>query len=116
MINAVWFGAIVTLFAKLTLIVGGGSFQRGLKGITRVDFGWFWGANGATVPAFWTKKDAPGRARHLSGGSLADLTEKDQVPAAGNALPVNGHAVFSLVLAVSCAVSRTHDGRRLPRS
>jgi hypothetical protein len=70
----------------------------------------------AAVPAFWTKKDAPGRARHLSGGSLADLTEKDQVPAAGNALPVNGHAVFSLVLAVSCAVSRTHDGRRLPRS
>lgn len=56
LINAVWFGAVVTLFAKLTLIVGGGWFQRGLKGITRVDFGWFWGANRAPPSQLFGQK------------------------------------------------------------
>lgn len=41
MINAVWFGAMVALFAKLTLIAGGGRFQRGLKGVTGVVFVFF---------------------------------------------------------------------------
>jgi threonine/homoserine/homoserine lactone efflux protein len=38
MINAVWFGAMVLLFARLTAIARNGSFQRWLKGITGVVF------------------------------------------------------------------------------
>ncbi|MGI9380529.1 MAG: LysE family translocator [Methyloligellaceae bacterium] len=38
MINAIWFGAMVLLFAKLTAIAGSGNFQRWLKGVTGVVF------------------------------------------------------------------------------
>ncbi len=38
LINAVWFGAMVVLFAKLTRMASNGSFQRWLKGITGVAF------------------------------------------------------------------------------
>ncbi len=38
MINAVWFGAMVLLFAKLTAVARDGSFQRWLNGITGVVF------------------------------------------------------------------------------
>ena len=38
MINAVWFGAMVILFSKLTVASRSGSFQRWLKGITGVVF------------------------------------------------------------------------------
>jgi len=38
MINLVWFGAMVVLFAKLTAVASNGSFQRWLKGVTGVVF------------------------------------------------------------------------------
>lgn len=38
MINLVWFGAMVLLFARLTRLARGGRFQRWLKGITGVVF------------------------------------------------------------------------------
>lgn len=38
MINAVWFGAMVLLFSRLTKVAGSGSFQRWLKGVTGVVF------------------------------------------------------------------------------
>ncbi|MEE9376154.1 MAG: LysE family translocator [Rhizobiaceae bacterium] len=38
MINAVWFGAMVVLFSKLTVASKSGAFQRWLKGVTGVVF------------------------------------------------------------------------------
>jgi len=38
MINAVWFGAMVLLFSKLSTVASKGNFQRWLKGITGVVF------------------------------------------------------------------------------
>ncbi|NQV83767.1 MAG: LysE family translocator [Rhodospirillales bacterium] len=38
MINAVWFGAMVLLFSKLTAVARNGNFQRWLKGVTGVVF------------------------------------------------------------------------------
>ena len=37
-INATWFGAMVLLFARLSAMARGGSFQRWLKGVTGVVF------------------------------------------------------------------------------
>jgi len=47
-INALWFGAMVMLFARLSKIARSGSFQRWLKGVTGVVFIGF-GANLATI-------------------------------------------------------------------
>ena len=38
MINAVWFGAMVLLFSRLTAVARNGNFQRWLKGVTGVVF------------------------------------------------------------------------------
>jgi threonine/homoserine/homoserine lactone efflux protein len=38
MINAIWFGAMVLLFSKLTTVASSGNFQRWLKGMTGVVF------------------------------------------------------------------------------
>ena len=38
MINAIWFGAMVMLFSRLTAAASGGTFQRWLKGVTGVVF------------------------------------------------------------------------------
>ncbi|RLJ60134.1 threonine/homoserine/homoserine lactone efflux protein [Litoreibacter meonggei] len=38
MINAVWFGAMVFLFSRLTKVASSGNFQRWLKGVTGVVF------------------------------------------------------------------------------
>ncbi|WP_417277536.1 LysE family translocator [Celeribacter sp.] len=38
LINAIWFSAMVLLFARLTKSLGGGRFQRWLKGVTGVVF------------------------------------------------------------------------------
>ena len=38
LLNAIWFGAMVMLFARLMKVAGGGSFQRWLKGVTGVVF------------------------------------------------------------------------------
>ena len=38
MINAVWFGAMVMLFSKLTNVASNGCFQRWLKGVTGIVF------------------------------------------------------------------------------
>ena len=38
MINAVWFGAMVLLFSRLTKVASSGHFQRWLKGVTGVVF------------------------------------------------------------------------------
>jgi len=38
MINAIWFGAMVLLFSRLTKVASSGGFQRWLKGVTGVVF------------------------------------------------------------------------------
>ena len=38
LINAIWFGAMVALFARLLKVAQNGSFQRWLKGITGAVF------------------------------------------------------------------------------
>ena len=38
LINAIWFGAMVVLFARLTSIAQSGAFQRWLKGVTGAVF------------------------------------------------------------------------------
>jgi threonine/homoserine/homoserine lactone efflux protein len=52
LINAVWFGAMVLLFARLARLAGSGGFQRWLKGVTGIVFIGF-GAKLATYkPSF----------------------------------------------------------------
>ena len=38
LLNAIWFSAMVMLFARLMIVARGSSFQRWLKGVTGVVF------------------------------------------------------------------------------